>query len=104
MFVSQSFQGVLQPQVAEAVAVLRGLRLALESGLYPALLESDALSVVKMINERVIPCADIGIVLHDILVELGNPCFISVSFVPRLANCVAHNLAKLALGSEGEFV
>ncbi|KAK3213054.1 hypothetical protein Dsin_017760 [Dipteronia sinensis] len=42
-----------QPHIAEAMAILRGLHLAIETGLVPASLESDALSVVKAIDSTV---------------------------------------------------
>ncbi|TXG69190.1 hypothetical protein EZV62_004125 [Acer yangbiense] len=100
----QSFPGLLQPQTVEAVAVLRGFRLALEAGLCPASIESDSLSVVNLINSMDILRAEIGVVLHDILAMGSNSFFSSVSFVPRLTNCVAHSLAKLSLSFEGEHV
>lgn len=38
------------PQVAEAVAILHGIELAIDSRLVPMIVESDALGVVKMVN------------------------------------------------------
>ena len=74
----------------------------METGLCPSSLELDALSVVNLINSNVLPGVDIGVVLHDIFLMLKNSFFSSISFVPRIANSVAHNLAKIALDYEGE--
>ncbi|KAK2634204.1 hypothetical protein Ddye_028996 [Dipteronia dyeriana] len=95
----QNIKACFQPQIAEAMAILRGLRLAIETGLVLASLESDDLSVVK-----VMPSAEVEVVIHDILCVLRNSNVTSVNFVPRLANNDAHSLAKLALDFEGEFV
>ncbi|KAK1574906.1 hypothetical protein Q3G72_000924 [Acer saccharum] len=100
----QSVEACCHPQIAEALAIRRGLHFALEAGLVPAMLESDALSVVKMIGSNSVPNADIGVIIHDVFEFLGILCFESINFVPRLANKVAHSLAKLALSHRGEFV
>ncbi|KAK0608384.1 hypothetical protein LWI29_029944 [Acer saccharum] len=99
----QRFEVCFQPFIAEAVAILTGIRLALQLGLFPALLESDALAVVELISAKVVPASDVGIVINDIL-NLISSCFVSFSFVPRLANRVAHGLAKLALDYKGRSV
>ncbi|KAK1588286.1 hypothetical protein Q3G72_021713 [Acer saccharum] len=93
-----------KPNFAEALAILRGLHLALENGLFPTSLESDALVVVDMIGSTVPPSSEIGVIIHDILVFFWNSHFLAINFVPRLANKVAHGLAKLALNHVGEFV
>ncbi|KAK1571513.1 hypothetical protein Q3G72_018476 [Acer saccharum] len=94
----------LQPQIAEAMAIFRGILLAFSSGLLPALLESDALSVVNEINAKEPSFADVGVVVSDILGVLGGVRVLSVNFAPRDVNVVAHGLAKLALSYVGEWV
>ncbi|KAK0592574.1 hypothetical protein LWI29_021554 [Acer saccharum] len=84
------------------MAILRGLRLAAETGLTPAILESDALSVVNKIGLEMVNGAEIGVVINDIYEVLRRSKVSTINFVPRLANSVAHSLAKLALASEGE--
>ncbi|KAL5852571.1 hypothetical protein ACOSQ3_007689 [Xanthoceras sorbifolium] len=87
------------PAIAEATAIFRGLRFALDLGVSLSLVESDASSVVGLINGSADSSTDIGLVILDIkrcLVEFPN-C--SISFVPRAANSVTHSLAKLALSS-----
>ncbi|KAK3211471.1 hypothetical protein Dsin_016177 [Dipteronia sinensis] len=50
------------PQVAEAVAIYRGLRLAVESELGPIVVESDAALVVKWLNEGSFLESDVGLI------------------------------------------
>ena len=68
------------------------------------LLESDALSVVKMIGSNSVLGADIGVIIHDVFDFLGNHCFESINFVSKNANKVAHSLSNLALSHRDEFV
>ncbi|KAK2637294.1 hypothetical protein Ddye_032086 [Dipteronia dyeriana] len=96
--------GFYEPQIAEAKAILRGFRLALENGLYPVILESDALLVVNLIKAKEIPSSDVGVVIHDILELVENVGVFSCNFAPRLTNKVAHGLAKITLRSRNEFV
>ena len=49
------------------------------------------------------PSFEVGVVVNDILLFLSQYNFVSINFVPRLANNVAHDLAKLALSYMGEF-
>ncbi|KAI9180595.1 hypothetical protein LWI28_006320 [Acer negundo] len=62
------------PQIAEATAILRGIRFAVDSGFLPAVVESDVKSVVDIINSGMAPLADIGLVIQDILLLLS--CFL----------------------------
>ncbi|KAL5801319.1 hypothetical protein ACOSQ3_032951 [Xanthoceras sorbifolium] len=89
----------LSPPIAEAVAILRGLVFAAELGVRIGVIESDAASVVKLINGDLVSNSEIGIVIHDIKRVLSNFHGAIVDFVPRLANTVTHGLAKLALVS-----
>ncbi|KAL5826370.1 hypothetical protein ACOSQ4_018167 [Xanthoceras sorbifolium] len=77
----------------EAIAVLRDIFFAYDLGIVPNFIESDASTVVDLINGRIMSSADVEIVVLR--------CFLGsvVSLVPRLANFVAHSIAKLALVS-----
>ncbi|KAK2661231.1 hypothetical protein Ddye_007764 [Dipteronia dyeriana] len=88
--------GFLVP-VAGAVAILKGMQFACESGLNPSIFESDAQGVVNIINSRVPPLSEIGMVIYDILRLLDGPLTFAVAFVSRTANSTAHGLAKLGL-------
>ncbi|KAK3190102.1 hypothetical protein Dsin_029663 [Dipteronia sinensis] len=86
------------PQTAEAMALLCGIRGAVAADLVPTIVESDAKVVVNIVNLGVVPSADIGNIIADILYLIhSNPS--TVSFIPRIANSVAHSLAKLAISS-----
>ncbi|KAL5863518.1 hypothetical protein ACOSQ3_001032 [Xanthoceras sorbifolium] len=85
------------PLMAEAIAVRRGLQLAIEFGLSSFLVESDALGVINVISWNLVPCSDMGMVLFDIYCLANSLHVSSFSFVPRLANMVANALAKVAL-------
>ncbi|KAK3198139.1 hypothetical protein Dsin_021554 [Dipteronia sinensis] len=65
----------------------------------------NALYQPQIIEAMVIlKCANMGVVINDILFLLQEVNVSSINFVPRLANNVAHVLAKLALTHEGELV
>ncbi|KAK2633860.1 hypothetical protein Ddye_028652 [Dipteronia dyeriana] len=91
-----------EPQTTEALATLEGCRLAINRNLMPAVLESDALVVVRAICKRGAIFSKVGIVMDDILLLLNRFDISFVNFVPRLANIVAHGLAKYDLSFEGE--
>ena len=58
----------------------------------------------KRIGLDLISGAEIGVVIHDIHEMLRRSKVSAINFVSRLANNVAHSLAKLALAFEGESV
>ncbi|KAH7569641.1 hypothetical protein JRO89_XS06G0225100 [Xanthoceras sorbifolium] len=89
--------GLFSPDIGEALAILLGLRLAIDMGLSTICVKSDAASVVKQLSSRVTSCSDIGLVLDDILSLVVGFADISFSSVRRSANQVAHGLAKFAL-------
>ncbi|KAL5844996.1 hypothetical protein ACOSQ4_010954 [Xanthoceras sorbifolium] len=84
------------PLVAEAAAVLHGLRLAKDIGVASLLIESDAKGVIHAINLGLAPCSDVGLVISDIFVLARELNVLSFSFVPRIANRVADFLANAA--------
>ncbi|KAK2635003.1 hypothetical protein Ddye_029795 [Dipteronia dyeriana] len=92
----------LQPQVTEALAILKGIRLASSMGLVPAIVESEALTMVDAIRSQVAPCIDVGVIIHDIFKEVPVYGISKIGFVPLLVNMVAQGLARLALDFVGE--
>ncbi|KAK3205547.1 hypothetical protein Dsin_019593 [Dipteronia sinensis] len=54
-------------KIAEAMAILCGIVFSKDMGLLPAVVESDALGVVNLINTGSAISADVGVVLNDIL-------------------------------------
>ncbi|KAK3228153.1 hypothetical protein Dsin_008015 [Dipteronia sinensis] len=53
------------PLVVEIVALLRGMELALDTGLLPAVVESDALKVVNLVKFSCNNLSDVGLVIQD---------------------------------------
>ncbi|KAK1581615.1 hypothetical protein Q3G72_007412 [Acer saccharum] len=94
---AQGFESKLSPDVAEATGILRGINMAMESGLLPLVIESDAQHVVNLINSDISVSSDIGLVIYDIRDCMRHVRIESILFVPRTVNVVAHNLAKYAL-------
>ncbi|KAL5854464.1 hypothetical protein ACOSQ4_004266 [Xanthoceras sorbifolium] len=92
--------GLFSSDIGEALAILLGLRLAIDMGLSTVCVESDAAPVVKQLSSRVISCSDIGLILDDILSLVVNFADLSFSSVRRSANIVAHGLAKFALSHQ----
>ncbi|KAK2661322.1 hypothetical protein Ddye_007855 [Dipteronia dyeriana] len=99
---SQSTVSNYTPQIAEACAIFRGLLFAKDAGLLPAVIESDAKTVVDLINVEAPSRADIGIVISDI-VYFCKLYDIRVVFASRSANVVAHTLAKVSHVAEDLF-
>ncbi|KAK2654944.1 hypothetical protein Ddye_007996 [Dipteronia dyeriana] len=91
---SQNITVSFSPQVAEAEAIRRGLLLAIAAGLFPCMLESDAEVVVGWINNVTPLCFEIGVVIMDIQNLLKLDIYISINFVSRKTNYIAHVLAK----------
>ncbi|TXG48328.1 hypothetical protein EZV62_027622 [Acer yangbiense] len=64
---AQSISTSFLPQVVEAMALLQGIKFAMDTSLVPAIIESDAKSVVDIIRTGVAPLTDIGVIINDIL-------------------------------------
>ncbi|KAL5733291.1 hypothetical protein ACOSQ2_032983 [Xanthoceras sorbifolium] len=78
---AQGLDSLFSPPIAEALAILHGLNLAIDTGLLPICVESDA---------------------EVILVEMGD--VESLAFVYWKANQVVHHLTKFGLTFINEFV
>ncbi|KAL5758416.1 hypothetical protein ACOSP7_021027 [Xanthoceras sorbifolium] len=96
VFSSMVFDGLLSPEIAEAMAILHGVQLALDIRFSPICIEPDTASIVQLISSRTNSFSDVGLVVDDILLLLGHLPVFSV-FTGR-RNKVAYGLAKLALG------
>ncbi|TXG70342.1 hypothetical protein EZV62_005277 [Acer yangbiense] len=94
---AQPISAAFSPQVTEAVAILRDLHLALDCGLLPCSLESDAQVVVNFIDMDGFHCSEVGLFVKDIRLFLERFPLWSISFTPRSANVAAHCLVKLGL-------
>ncbi|KAK1556521.1 hypothetical protein Q3G72_006651 [Acer saccharum] len=61
---------IYNPQTAEALAILKGLQFAKDSGLWHCAIETDAQAVVNLIGSDNIPLSDVGLIISDILFSL----------------------------------
>ncbi|TXG57115.1 hypothetical protein EZV62_018428 [Acer yangbiense] len=95
---SQFLAAFFSPMVAEAMAIFRGLEFTRDSSLLPCTVVLDAQVVVRLINSDV-PLSEVGIVVSGIrrLLYCEQGC--SVIFAPRLADVVAHQLAKIGVSA-----
>ncbi|KAK3199217.1 hypothetical protein Dsin_022632 [Dipteronia sinensis] len=100
---SQSIEASFSLEVVKAMALLKGLEFARDLRLIPCSVESDAQVVVKIINSRVAPLSDVGLVIKDIFHFLTCRPNCPMAFVPRLANMAAHKLAKFCLAATHSF-
>ncbi|KAL5779815.1 hypothetical protein ACOSQ2_010552 [Xanthoceras sorbifolium] len=89
--------------IAEALAVLKGLQIALDLGLHPPILETDSLVVATAINNPSVYSSKVGLVIFDIVDLLGRCPGSKVLYVPRSANMVAHTLVRLALSLDRDY-
>ncbi|KAL5789666.1 hypothetical protein ACOSQ2_004554 [Xanthoceras sorbifolium] len=89
---------------AEALIVLRGVELALETGIQPFIVESDSATVVNIMRSRTVVLGGVGIYIDCIISKFDCSSFFDIVFVPKSANMAAHGLAKLALKVIGKLV
>ncbi|KAL5807952.1 hypothetical protein ACOSQ3_028643 [Xanthoceras sorbifolium] len=84
-------------EVAKAMAISEGIKLAVSRDLIPLSIESDSLNVVQLCNNSFASKLKVGSLVEEIRMICSVFYFDSVSFVPRLCNKVAHCLTKYAL-------
>ncbi|KAK2649115.1 hypothetical protein Ddye_016604 [Dipteronia dyeriana] len=95
----QSLNARFPPQMAEAMAICRGLQFAVETGLVPCVMESDAQVVINLLNSVVALLSEVRLIIQDIFSFCEKSFSCSFNFVPRNGKMVAHCLAKLGLSS-----
>ena len=83
--------------VVEAQAAARAIAFALEIGCRSFVLEGDSESVIKTLSSEDESLAPFGHILTSAKSKIDANC-ISFSYVRRLGNSVAHNLAKRVSG------
>lgn len=93
---SQTQHHVRSPLVAEALATLAAVRVAIESEYTKFFFASDSLNLVKALNSET-PHKELHGILHDILTLSSNFELCSFNFIPRDCNRQADALAKEAL-------
>lgn len=88
---------IRSPLVAEAMATLSAIRVAIESGFTNISFASDSQVLVKALNRKLLS-KDLHGILFDILTLYSAFSICSFNFIPRIQNSQADSLAKNALG------
>ncbi|KAL5760750.1 hypothetical protein ACOSP7_019241 [Xanthoceras sorbifolium] len=101
---AQGLDTCFSPPIAEALAIKRGILLAIETGFFLVCLKSDASAVVNPIASRCQPLFEIEVVIANILSLFSSLESIFVSFVAMEANRVAHRLTKFGISFVDDFV
>jgi hypothetical protein len=89
-----SFQQVVNPELAEAIAIRFALSWACEEGMDNLIVASDCLSVVQCLSSSERDRSAYGVAIQDIRVLVANFNKCSISCVSRVQNYVAHHLAR----------
>ncbi|KAL5746540.1 hypothetical protein ACOSP7_027686 [Xanthoceras sorbifolium] len=92
-----TFRFVFDVELAEALAILEGIQLALSRGFLPFCVESDALNIVNLCCDSVPVRSDLSIVVQDIRKYFGAADIRAIDFVPRCCNRVTHEIVKWAI-------
>ncbi|KAL5822818.1 hypothetical protein ACOSQ3_020723 [Xanthoceras sorbifolium] len=96
---SSKLSAFFLPLLAEVVAILHGVRLALDSGLSHLLVESDVVGVINVLKGGVAPSSDLGLIISDIFFVCSSLNVLRFSFISRKENSVADALPKGAISS-----
>ncbi|TXG56118.1 hypothetical protein EZV62_017431 [Acer yangbiense] len=97
---AKCFNGFIDAETAETLAILDGVHLAISENLNPVIVESDTVNAINLcLGNSLSRCEvdNIAQVIHDFNRESTNN--ISLCFSPRSCNLVAHGVARWPLGS-----
>lgn len=89
------FVGIVPVVEAEAIGVLEATRWINSLGMHDVDIESDSLVTVQAINKAVENYLEVGVVFQKCREFLNDRRDISVSFVKKQANKVAHLIARV---------
>ncbi|KAL5819354.1 hypothetical protein ACOSQ4_023196 [Xanthoceras sorbifolium] len=95
--VAMNCSGSVIVEVAEALAISDGIKLAVSRDLIPLSTELDALNVVQLCNNSFSSRLKATSLVEEIRMFCLAFDFDSISFVPHLCNKVTHYLARHAL-------
>jgi hypothetical protein len=90
----QQMDGLLSPELAEALALRRGVELAQDEGLDNAIFETNCLPLVHRLNSSTMDISYVDIVGAGIKHMVRGFTLISFRRVKRVHNEAAHHLAK----------
>ena len=95
---SKVLPSTFSTEVTEALALLDGVLLALELGIFRVIFESDALSIIQAINESVLG-GELGHIVQNIKDISSSFSWCSFQHLNRSGNRTAHELARAARDS-----
>ncbi|KAJ4708958.1 Ribonuclease H-like superfamily protein [Melia azedarach] len=84
-------------EFAKVEAAVEGIKLAIDLGIVPVVIELDFINVVDLINGKQVSNKKIGWLILNIQNILSKNNFFIVNLVVRNYNTVAHSLTKMAL-------
>ncbi|XP_030494821.2 uncharacterized protein LOC115710603 [Cannabis sativa] len=85
------------PELAEAVGIREALSWIKSSGLQQVVLETDCLSIVQALRSSIVMISTFGQVVNECKALLNDLRTISIYFIHRSANTVAHELARASV-------
>ncbi|XP_060972219.1 uncharacterized protein LOC133038174 [Cannabis sativa] len=91
------FYGQVEPVLAEAIGIREALSWIKDSRWQDVYVETDCLNVVQAIHCSTEMISLFGLVIKDCKTLLANLNNVSVSFIKRSANVVAHSFARAAI-------
>ncbi|XP_035540209.1 uncharacterized protein LOC118344201 [Juglans regia] len=94
---------IVSPFLAECNAMWRAMELCKKLGFQEVSFEGDARSVIEAVVDEEVDESGRGQVVEDLKKMLRSCWYWTLTFTHREGNVVAHNLAKMALFTEGEF-
>ncbi|KAK2666072.1 hypothetical protein Ddye_004646 [Dipteronia dyeriana] len=92
--------GCSSVELLETQTCLGGPQVSLNVWVFGVVLESDAVGVIKLFTDRIVPCIELGAIMNDCLALTNIVGLASAIAVRRGVNSVAHSLAKLAFSLE----
>ncbi|KAM6558367.1 hypothetical protein CsatA_027606 [Cannabis sativa] len=92
--ISASRFGVVKPEIAETIGIKEALSWIERKQWSSVVIETDALVVVQAINSSILMPSQFGLLVGDCRILLSSLNNISLKFVKRSANRVAHCLAR----------
>ncbi|PON56783.1 Serine/threonine protein kinase [Trema orientale] len=101
---SMKIVGTLSPEMAEAKVIKVALSWTRYVGINIQFLKSDALTVVKALNDGIISHSEFDDLLLDVFSLLSYFPSVLIKHVYHEANAAAHKLAKFALGLDNDLI
>ncbi|GAY41190.1 hypothetical protein CUMW_057530 [Citrus unshiu] len=85
-------------ELAEASAILEGIKLAENLGLTPLVVESDSINVIRLMSRKINSNLEIDWVISEISAFICKKSLFAVKHILRSYNSVAHKVVKMTLG------